>query len=216
MEEIVALKEKLQKIAEARKINAQIRQVYKKKLQKIDAEIFLLTQQNKEEINTSYYTMPKIWGMKNEEYSRLTQLFWGKFHHQTDEQIESDKKGYIKFPTDEKRMLYLNQFRSTRQRATLIKQEGFFPLFSEFAHVLSPPIHIKPHSIHDIVRFYIFTQTFGISFPIHQIYPHISSKTMRNAIKIILKDHKDPQSLESYGVDCEKLQDDISTVLATL
>lgn len=213
-DDLFALQEKLHKIAEARRMNAKMREILKKRLLIIESKIFTITAK-KNKLESFYHDNPKMWGFSYHEYSKLSQIFWGRTQKTAEDHVLYNKTLKTQFSMSDKRMLFINQNRSPRQQALLIKKENKFPVFFTKQLPILPPIRFKPYSIHDIIRYYIFTKLFGVYFPINSIYPHIVSMAMKSRIKE-LKSMKDTPKLESIGIDTEELKNYISNVLMNL
>ena len=215
MDEILELKNKLQKISEARKMNAKLQEFLKRRQQKIEAEIYTLQGQQKSDYSIANTSNPTIWGISAKEYSRLVQIFWGKFHNQSnEEQTVSEKKGYRKFLRNEKRIIFLNQFRTARQKSILLENDTY--LLTDYRYVIESPIQMRPYGIHDMVRYYVFTKIYGPSYPIQQIYPHISAKAMRRLISSLSRKTTNKEIPNMLLSEIDKIQEYINDTLNNL
>lgn len=214
LEDLARLQERLTKICEARRKNAKLREILKKRLLIIESKIFIQTS-TKNKLESFYYDIPKVWGFSYTEYTKLSQLFWGRNLKKPEDHASYNKTFTVKLTMNDKRILFLNQHRSSRQESLLITKDDKYPVvFSRQLPVL-PPISIKQYSIHDVIRYYVFIKIFGNKFPINSIYPHISTSIMKSRLKE-LKSAKNTPELESLGINSGELQSFISCVLINL
>ena len=212
MENLLSLQIRLQKIDDARRLNAKMREILKKKLQIIDSQIYVQTTP-KNKLEQFYYEVPKLWGFTNFEYTKLSQIFWGRTYKKDDEKITYPKSLKKPISMKDKRLLFINQYRSSRQKALLLTTNDNLPIIFSKQQPILPPIRIKPYSIHDVIRFYIFTKIYGKNFPISTLYPPISASVMKTLLKSIMNDDKEIPTLESIGIDPEMIQNYLSTTL---
>lgn len=212
MESIITLQTKISKVFEARKLNAKLREMLLQRLQTIKAEIYVHTHQKEKKIPFNRQDVD-LYGMSPSEYSKLAQLFWGKFHIQGEVELDAESIKPIQLTANQKLLLFLHQSKSSRQKALVLSTPVFNPTISDIQSQIAIPIRVRPYSIHDIIRFYIFFKIFGPNFPINSIYPHISSRTMRTVVKSIENDIKKIPSLNSIELTPDDLQEYITNIL---
>lgn len=215
MDEIIALQEKLKKIAEARRLNAKIRESLKRRLQIVDAQIYSKTV-SKDSLEPFYYEAPKLWGLNYFEYSKLSQLFWGRTRKNAEDHVNYNKSYKTYLTMNDKKALYLNQYRSSKQKALMITKENCSLVVFSKQHPILAPIRLKPYSVHDVIRYYIFSKLYGQTFSISSVYPNISGIVMKRLVKNLMHGRKNAPELDSLGIDREEMQNYITSVIMSL
>lgn len=214
LEDLACLQKKLEKINEARRLNAKMREKLKQKLNIIESKIFSQSAP-KDKLEPFYYESPRLWGLSYAEYTKLSHLFWGRIYKVPEERVLYNKSYKILFSMNDKRLLFLNQHRSPKQESLLIAKDDKCPVVFSKQLPIMPPIKYRPYSIHDVIRYYVFSKLFGKAFPISLIYPHISLASMKLRLKE-LKNAENMPKLEELDINPEEIQNYISSVLTSL
>ncbi|KAK8893193.1 hypothetical protein M9Y10_021609 [Tritrichomonas musculus] len=117
---------------------------------------------------------------------------------------------------NDKKALYLNQYRSSKQKALMITKENCSLVVFSKQHPILAPIRLKPYSVHDVIRYYIFSKLYGQTFAISSVYPNISGIVMKRLVKNLMHGRKNAPELDSLGIDRDEMQNYITSVIMSL
>lgn len=199
MERLVQLKQRLEKINEARRLNKLLRE---KKLVRIQEINTLLDVYNPSKANSQSQgvttTHIKIAGLSDDDISYLIRSFWGRpFQNgaQIDNANAEENQNEIQnvfrqFTPEEKRLICINSHLSPIQKLSIVQNINPNHTLSSVMKADFLPINL-PLSFYDKVRILIFSLAYGPNVSVDTFFPNLGSRRVLTFINS-LKSLKEP------------------------
>ena len=200
------LRQRLDKIAQAKKMNKEIQDILRKRLQVINSELYILSCPQQSYPSNIFFAQLKIFPLSEEEKAQLVQAFWKKGLFKNDSNNSNVSKIKMKKPLLTKRDIFMNFDRTSRQECLLFDSSNI----QMMQRSIPSPIRLQP-TFCDCIRYHIALQVYGKKFQIREIYPTMDIRKVKTMIKNCSK--KGGKNLDEIGFDSQQIQEQISNVL---